>query len=400
LFNESLLQDISTPVNAVGMVISHSTAEPPMGTGYMRPDNNVLGNTELPRGISARLDIAQDGLLKPEANVSENVELMTGVFTTGGETFADPISRPSPRIGIDADTTKELNGGLEVGLIAISTQAMGLHTDTEVGQRLSIRGALDSGSIALGHLDLTTLSWATDPTKAVVRISNAHAFWALGGTYILEAQNYVKAFDDSNWGDAGAASSSNPYQDSNHDPLAAGGTQTNSKDKSVRFLIRPTRVMDNKHIEMFRANSVVDGGTPQVGNDAYRALAGGKYGLFNYEVTNARTGTVNPATPPYSPAYTVNSVTPTGVISTGPLIPGADVTGFTGTVDQTVGRILISENTLEHFRSDAPRRRAVTEDDTEITRPDYTVQPRHSQTLHPKGESGVANYNTGDHSGE
>ena len=31
---------------------------------------------------------------------------------------------------------------------------------------------------------------------------------------------------------------------------------------------------------------------------------------------------------------------------------------------------------------------------------DYNVQPRHSQTLHPKGSDGDASYNTGDHSGE
>jgi hypothetical protein len=57
-------------------------------------------------------------------------------------------------------------------------------------------------------------------------------------------------------------------------------------------------------------------------------------------------------------------------------------------------RIVMSENTLEHFRSDAPRRLS------ENGESDFTVQPRHSQTLHPKGSSGDTSFNTGDHSGE
>ena len=398
-FNESLLHDISTPMAATGMVVSHSTAEPAFSPGYMRPSNAVQSNTELPRGISARLGVAQDGLLKPEANVSENIELISGTFTPGGETLADPISRSAPRIGLDADTVKELSGGQEVDHITFSTQAHSLHTDSEVGQRLSLRGALDAGRRTLGHFDLTSPSWAANPTKAVVRVSNAHAMWALGGSYVLEARNYVKPFDDSNWGASGS-SSSNPYSNAAHDPTASSGTQTNLRDKKIRFLLRPSRVLDNRHIEVFRADSVADSGTPQAGNDAYRATAGGKYGLFNYDMPNARVGTVNPTSPPYAPSYTVNSASPGVATSSGPLIPGADVTGFTGALDQTVGRILITENTLQHFRSDAPRRRAVREDDTEYTRPDFNVQPRHSQTLHPKGEAGTTSFNTGDHSTE
>jgi hypothetical protein len=56
--------------------------------------------------------------------------------------------------------------------------------------------------------------------------------------------------------------------------------------------------------------------------------------------------------------------------------------------------MVMSENTLEHFRADASRRSV---DDEEG---DYEVQPRFSQTLHPKGSDGDASYNTGDHSGE
>ena len=72
-----------------------------------------------------------------------------------------------------------------------------------------------------------------------------------------------------------------------------------------------------------------------------------------------------------------------------------DVTGYDKTdIRSPVARVVMSENTLEHFRADASRK---SPDDEEG---DYNVQPRHSQTLHPKGSDGDASYNTGDHSGE
>ena len=396
VFNEGLLHEIDIPVLATGLVVSHNTAEPPFGTGYVRPSNTILSDTELPRGISSRLGIAEHGLLKPEANVSENIETLSGTFTTGGETLADPFSRAAPRIGLDADTVSELSGGKEVDHIGISTQAHSLHTDVEVGQRISIRGAIDSGdeSVTLDDFDLTSLSFATNPTNSVVRVSNAHAMWSLGGTYILEAKSYAGTFNDAEWGEGSASSSSNPYQDSNHDPTTGSGVQTNRADKTIRFLMRPFRRLDNRHIELFRPKGMNTG--PQVNNNGYRATAGGKYGLFNYDIPGARSGTISPTNPPYQPSYTFNT---SGVISsTGPKIPGADVS--TMGLATTVGRIIISENTLEHFRSDAPRRTAVKDDDSIVTRADYSIQPRHSQTLHPKGEAGTDNYNTGDHSTE
>jgi hypothetical protein len=78
----------------------------------------------------------------------------------------------------------------------------------------------------------------------------------------------------------------------------------------------------------------------------------------------------------------------------GPKILGVDVTGYTKSdIRNPVARMVTSENTLEHFRADANR----TAGDGEG---DYTVEPRFSQTLHPKGSDGDASYNTGDHSGE
>jgi hypothetical protein len=125
-----------------------------------------------------------------------------------------------------------------------------------------------------------------------------------------------------------------------------------------------------------------------------RATAGGKYGMFTSDAPGARTGT--PSNPPYAPVYTVDPATSTTVpVSQGPNIPGVDVTGYDKSdITSPVARMVMSENTLEHFRADASRRSI---DDDEG---DYSVQPRHSQTLHPKGSKGDASYNTGDHSGE
>ena len=123
--------------------------------------------------------------------------------------------------------------------------------------------------------------------------------------------------------------------------------------------------------------------------------------MFNYDVPTARTGTVTPGSPPYTPVYAIAPGTSTITSSSfGPTIPGADVSGFDNTsIRQTTARMIMSENTLEHFRADAPRRRAEQEENKE-SRADYNVEPRFSQNLHPKGEGGVSSFNTGDHSGE
>ena len=69
-------------------------------------------------------------------------------------------------------------------------------------------------------------------------------------------------------------------------------------------------------------------------------------------------------------------------------------------IDNEVTRVIISENTLEHYRSDASRRRTSVENDETVVRKDYSVQPRFSQALHPKGHKGDVSYNSTDHSGD
>ena len=186
-------------------------------------------------------------------------------------------------------------------------------------------------------------------------------------------------------------SPSNPYQDDGHNPISQN---INFTDNNIQFLYRPAFGLDFKHSQMFRSYVALKGSSPQENSNFYRATAGGKYGMFTSDAPGARTGT--PSSPPYAPVYTVDPDTSTTVpVSQGPKIPGVDVTGYDKSdITNPVARMVMSENTLEHFRADASRRSI---DDDEG---DYSVQPRHSQTLHPKGSKGDASYNTGDHSGE
>jgi len=386
-FNESLLADVSETVEPAGLVVSQPTAEPTVGKGLIRPRNDVLQSDETERGISNRLDLAdEDGLLKPTAMVSEGIESVTA-----DSMLAEPVGGDGVRIGLDIDTLAELNDGVSREYVIMSTEAHSLHTDREVGQRTTLRGALDIGSQTLGHLDMTTLSWSAQPVKGVLRVSNAHAFWALGGTYVMDWSVREGVLSDFGWGATTAADSTNPYQDANHSPKV---DRTNNTDSSIELLMRPVMTLDKSHVQMFRHNPVVTSGTPQASPNFYSATGGCKYGFYVSDIPSARTGT--PSSPPYKPVYAIKPASSvTTSTSDGPKILGVDVTGYVKTdITQPVARIVMSENTLEHFRSDAPRRLS------ENGESDFTVQPRHSQTLHPKGSSGDTSFNTGDHSGE
>ena len=212
----------------------------------------------------------------------------------------------------------------------------------------------------------------------------------------MEWSRYSGVLDVKGWGQTGVSSTSNPYQDANHDPIIQN---TNFTDSTIEFLYRPVQVLDSKHVQFFRPAPVMKTSADQVGSNFYRATSGGKYGLFTSDAPGALTGT--PSSPPYAPVYTMtptttgSSTSNTVPTSQGPKIEGVDVTGYDKTdIRSPVARVVMSENTLEHFRADASRK---SPDDEEG---DFAVQPRHSQTLHPKGSDGDATYNTGDHSGE
>ena len=127
--------------------------------------------------------------------------------------------------------------------------------------------------------------------------------------------------------------------------------------------------------------------------------------MFVYDAPNSRaedyilTAKPVPTNPPYAPVYYVDpAVSLNAPVSVGLLIPGTESAGFQLSLRQTVGRMVVSENTLGHYKSDAARRQSVIdEEDSEdvVVRPDYSVEPRHSQTTHPGTK-----FNTKDHGGE
>ena len=392
VFNEDILQSVDTAIRPAGMVLSHHTSEPPFTSGYIRASNDTLQNYEVPRGISNRLEIASaDGLLDPSAMMGSNTGTTDAAFLPASESIQEPISRGSPRIGIDAPiigTTDKIYG-------IMGTEALSLHTDRAVGQRFLLAGGVHTTSRALADFDMTALNLSTG--KQVMRFGQTHGVPVIGGSYILEVSSYIDPISDLGWGRAGdsaSARSSNPYQTTSNDPLA---TATNVTDKSMKFLVRPVRVLDHKHIEIFRTDK----------SHFLSATAAGRYGVFTYDTPNARAtlGTstyvrsTNPAptNAPYAPVYLFDETSSTAApVSFGPKLPGFEAATFNLSLKQPVARMIVSSNTLQHYRGDASRKQSVTNDDDEIfTSNNYSIQPRFTQLLYPGSKQ-----NTSDHASE
>ena len=433
-FNEHVAQSVDTVITPTGMMLSYHTAEPPFTIGLLRPRNDTLQTHELPRGITNRLEIAyDDGLMKPEAMAGRNIESPVGNFGMEGLSFQDPVSRLSPRIGVDALTVSERQSSDARNYIIQATQAISLHTDQPVGQRYIFEGAYKESmypsmtgttTYTLTDLDFTntaSFTW-TDP-PAVLRFNNAHGVVSRGGNYIMEVSSYVELFNDKGWGvDTSVANyvlgthgpTSNPYQSN-----TVGGLlnpmlrRTNNVDNTIRFLIRPYRALDYRHVALFREGSAGPPAGPQSSSAKpfFQRTAGGRYGLFNYEMSNARaltsgiyvsTSNPSPTNAPYVASYIPDQANYNTNHSHGPKIHGASVYSSTN-LKSHIARLIISENSLQHYRSDAPRRQSQIqsedeeEDDSVVILPNYAVEPRYSQSLHPKGEGGTTDFNTSDH---
>jgi len=160
------------------------------------------------------------------------------------------------------------------------------------------------------------------------------------------------------------------------DPIVQNINVTRS---SINLIYRPVQVLDSKHSLMFRGNSIVAQG-PQSGNNYFKATAGGKYGLFYSSSINS----------PVFAMYPSHSTTVP--VSQGPKIPGVDVAGYSKTdITNPVAHMVMTANTLQHFRADASRKSIDDEGN-------FAVQPRFSQTLHPKGNDNLTRFNDGDYS--
>jgi len=383
-FNEDILQDVSEDMRPFGLVLSHHTSEPPFTNGLIRPSNVQLENHEMPRGISARLELAgDDGLLKREANIGTNIEKSNFNF------MREPIAKSKPRIGLDAMTVGENDGEMGANYAIASTEAHSLHTDRQVGQRFILAGGVSTSDRAVSNLNLHALKMNA---KQVLKFGTTHGIPVMGGTHILEVSSEGEPINDYQWG-ASSGVTTNPYQTSNHDSTSY---KTNAKDETIKFLVRPVRVLDNKHIELFRSDAT----------HPLSATAAGRYGLFVYDTPNARAADSassymrgsNPApnNPPYAPAYLFDLSQSTNIPSSvGPKIPGSEASDFKTTATQAVARMIVSNNTLQHFRGDASRRQSVRTDEAVFVRLDYSVQPRYTQSLYAGDD-----LNTSEHENE
>ena len=402
VFNEDMLQDIDTVMDASGLMLSTHSAEPSVGSGYIRPRNDDFQGGEVFQGISRVLDLhADDGLLKPQAMPGSNVEKETESLLPAGEDLQEPISRLTPRIGLDSITLSEVQRKPPEDYVIVSTEGHSLHTDRIAGRRYLVAGGVRTKNRAFSDYDLSVLNFTSDsgePTNVqAMRLNYTHGIWPLGGNLILDISNYVEPVSDMGWGLASGRHaeylSSNPYETTAHE---AHSKNTNTSDMSVKLLVRPVRVLDHRHLEIFREKT-----------NALSSTAGGRYGVFLYDAPSSRStlGTsihvrstvVSPTNPPYPPVYNLwadDKTDSDGELTTaqktyqvpysvGPIIPGYEASGFTPSLRQSVARITVSDNTLQHLRGDASRSG------------DYTVQPRYTQSLYPGDD-----LNKSDHSGE
>ena len=377
-FNEDVLQDIDVDMQSSGLVLSHSTAEPSTGVGYVRPRNDAIQENEVDRGISRRLDAhATDGLLKPEAMAGSNVEKATADLLPASEGLQEPVSRIGPRIGLDVNTVGEINNSSSNEYVALATEAHSLHTDRGAGKRYVLAAGVKTDTRAIDDYRLDSLNFSN--FKQVMRLNHTHGIWPLGGNLVLDLMNYMEPVSDQGWGtSSGSAKSSNPYQSSNHNSMSY---QTNEKDTSIKFLLRPVRVLDHRHIEIFRDQT-----------NALSGTAGGRYGVFTYNAPNARAATSSkflratnptPTNAPYPPSYFFTSSSYTVPSSVGPRLPGSESSSFSNSLKQSVARIIVANNTLQHLRGDAARSG------------DFSIQPRYTQSIYPGDD-----LNKSDHSSE
>ena len=104
----------------------------------------------------------------------------------------------------------------------------------------------------------------------------------------------------------------------------------------------------------------------------------------------------SPSNPPYAPVYLFDLASSTSAPSSvGPKIAGSEASDFKSTATQAVARMIVSSNTLQHFRGDASRKQSVTEDDEQFVRLNYSVQPRFTQQLYAGDD-----LNTSEHDDE
>jgi len=90
----------------------------------------------------------------------------------------------------------------------------------------------------------------------------------------------------------------------------------------------------------------------------------------------------SPTNPPYAPVYLFDLSDTAAPASVGPKIPGSEASDSTNAATQTVESMIVTSNTLQHFRGEASRSQSVKDGADAFIRFDYNVQPRYTQQLY------------------
>ena len=265
-----------------------------------------------------------------------------------------------------------------------------------MGQRTVLTGSHSIGSQAVIEADFNNLSFnmSHGSNNGILKFSHTSNMRPLGGDYVLEARSFSGLFNDVGWGVAnltGSNITSNPYQHTT--TYTSDSIRNNDEDQIVQFLLRPVRVLDKYHVETFRSKSAP---STQTGGDYFQATAGGKYGLFTYNTPNGRVPQSNTSdnrgipntNGPYTPIFHMLSSDDQVPSAMGPNLKGSNFVSSPPSLTDLVVRLLPTQNTLQHHASDAPRN------------DDFSIKPRFSQSLHPKGDKGDVTYGTSDHTGD
>ena len=105
----------------------------------------------------------------------------------------------------------------------------------------------------------------------------------------------------------------------------------------------------------------------------------------------------SPTNTPYAPAYIFDASSKYEPISKGPKIPGSkSITFVSDDIRQVVARMIVSTNTLQHYRGDASRKQSTSTSDEKFVRHNFSVQPRFTQSLYAGFNQNKTTHTQGD----
>ena len=382
------------------------------------PFNANLNTNEVSVFVVALVDVDDNGI--------------HGIIESRG---SSPVARSGFNLygRMDSNNTWQWWGGADSGWTVVSSANNTLVAGQPSIITASITGGNGAGSFALHSLSVNggtpatanAAFWKADAGN--YQLGNVPSSFFLNGKIaeVIQFNRVLNDWEKKHWEGylATKYNISGPTKWKSPNPYFSSGfnTDNNKIDKDISFLIRPIRVLNKYQVRMGEFLAMSSGSPQYQGNglkqNYFYSTMGGKYGTFAYNMPNARASegyylrATNPDTnPPYAPivdnmlvgtderalsaSFTYLDATNTEYVNpleTSQLVPS---------LRNDINNVIITENTLQHYRADASRRRTEVEDGTNITRKDFSIEPRFSQSLHPKGHKNDVSYNKGDHTGD